>query len=316
MLSTSASEKFAIIKETVSKENNLLSISALCKMAGVSRSGYYHYLETESLRNSREIKDREDFQTILNAYQYRGYSKGARGIYMRLLHQKPPVRMNLKKIRRLMKKYGLFCPIRKANPYRRMAAALKTSYVAPNLLNREFELHGPRRVLLTDITYIINGKAPKCFLSTIIDAYTKELLAWTLSDSLEIDFVLETVKQLIKNYGISLNAETIINSDQGGHYTSAKFIQILQNNNLRQSMSRKANCWDNAPQESFYGHMKDEIDISDCTTFDEIHAVISDWTDYYNNERYQWDLAKLAPVEYYKYVTTGKYPLPVYTTKT
>ena len=181
MLSTSASEKFAIIKETVSKENNLLSISALCKMAGVSRSGYYHYLETESLRNSREIKDREDFQTILNAYQYRGYSKGARGIYMRLLHQKPPVRMNLKKIWRLMKKYGLFCPIRKANPYRRMAAALKTSYVAPNLLNREFELHGPRRVLLTDITYIINGKAPKCFLSTIIDAYTKELLAWTLT---------------------------------------------------------------------------------------------------------------------------------------
>ena len=153
-------------------------------------------------------------------------------------------------------------------------------------------------------------------MSTIIDAYTKELLAWTLSDSLEIDFVLETVKQLIKNYGISLNAETIINSDQGGHYTSAKFIQILQNNNLRQSMSRKANCWDNAPQESFYGHMKDEIDISDCTTFDEIHAVISDWTDYYNNERYQWDLAKLAPVEYYKYVTTGKYPFPVYTTKT
>ena len=65
--------------------------------------------------------------------------------------------------------------------------------------------------------------------------------------------------------------------------------------NLRQSMSRKANCWDNAPQESFFGHMKDEIDISWCTTYDEIQQVIADWTCYYNNERYQWNLTKLAP---------------------
>jgi putative transposase len=76
-------------------------------------------------------------------------------------------------------------------------------------------------------------------------------------------------------------------------------------------MSRKANCWDNAPQESFYGHMKDEIDISHCTRFEEIHRVIIDWVDYYNNERYQWDLAKLAPVEYHQYLVTGEYPLKI-----
>ena len=76
-------------------------------------------------------------------------------------------------------------------------------------------------------------------------------------------------------------------------------------------MSRRANCWDNAPQESFYGHMKDEIDISQCETFEEILAVITDWTDYYNNERYQWDLAKLSPVEYYRYLQTGEYPLEI-----
>ena len=57
--------------------------------------------------------------------------------------------------------------------------------------------------------------------------------------------------------------------------------------------------------------MKDEIDISTCTTFEEIHAVITDWTDYYNKERYQWDLAKLSPNEYYKYITTGEYPLTI-----
>ena len=192
-----------------------------------------------------------------------------------------------------------------------MAKALRTSNVAPNLLNREFETHGPRAVLLTDITYIINGKAPRCYMSTIIDACTKELLAWVLSESLEIDFVLETVNQLIENYGISLTAETLINSDQGSHYTSIKFIQLIKDSELRQSMSRRANCWDNAPQESFYGHMKDEIDISQCTTFEGIHQVISEWANYYNSARYQWDLARLAPREYYKYLITGEYPLTI-----
>jgi transposase InsO family protein len=74
-------------------------------------------------------------------------------------------------------------------------------------------------------------------------------------------------------------------------------------------MSRKANCWDNAPQESFFGHMKDEIDISKCKTYSEILQIITNWTDYYNNDRYQWDLAKLSPVQYYRYTMTGLYPL-------
>lgn len=130
-----------------------------------------------------------------------------------------------------------------------------------------------------------------------------------MSDLLEEDFVLETVNQLIENHGISLNAETLINSDQGAHYRSVKFIQLLKDSELRQSMSRKADCWDNAPQESFFGHMKDEIDISGCETVEEVRSILNDWTDYYNNDRYQWSLAKLSPNEFYKYVTTGEYPL-------
>jgi transposase InsO family protein len=310
-MSIPASSKYAIICEMTQRDNNLLNIVWLCEAAGVSRSGYYRYLDAEDFRQQREEQDRTDFLKIVEAYRFRGYDKGARGIYMRLLHLKPPVHMNIKKIRRLMKKYGLFCPVRKANPYRRMAKALKTNSIAPNLLNREFEGHGPRAVLLTDITYIINGKAPRCYMSTIIDACTKELLAWVLSESLEIDFVLETVNQLIKNHGISLTAETLIHSDQGSHYTSVQFIQLIKDSELRQSMSRRANCWDNAPQESFYGHMKDELDISRCISFDEIHKAISDWTDYYDNDRYQWDLARLSPREYYKYLVTGMYPLTI-----
>lgn len=300
--------KFEIIHEVVSKENNMLNISMLCDIAGVSRSGYYRWVNAAEHREKQELKDRADFEIILKAYNHRGYSKGAKGIYMHLIHQEEPIVMNLKKIRRLMKKYNLICPIRKANPYRRMAKALKTSNVAENLVNREFTKYGPRKILLTDITYIpYNEKF--CYLSTILDAFTKQILSYVLSDSLEVDFVLETVNILIEKHGIDITTETIIHSDQGCHYTSCSFIQLLKDKKLRQSMSRKGNCWDNAPQESFFGHMKDEIDLSNCKTFEEVKKIINDWMDYYNNERYQWNLAKLSPNEYYEYIKTGIYPL-------
>lgn len=303
------SAKFEIIREVLQRNDNVLSVGMLCEAANVSRSGYYRYVAAEEEREAKEMRDQEDFNLILEAFLFRGYTKGARSIYMRLLHMDPPVVMNIKKIRRLMKKYGLKCPIRKANPYRSMKKDALEATIAPNLVNREFEQHGARTVLLTDITYIINGKAPRCYMSTIIDACTKELLAWTLSSTLQLDFVLETVNNLIRDYGVSLTAETMIHSDQGSHYRSIKFSQLVKDYELRQSMSRKANCWDNAPQESFFGHMKDEIDISQCETFEEIYAVIEAWTDYYNNDRYQWDLAKLSPREYYRYISTGEYPL-------
>lgn len=292
----------------------MLSVKMLCEIANVSRSGYYNWVASQENRILKEQEDRKDFETILAAYNYKGYNKGARGIYMRLLHMDPPIIMNVKKIRRLMKKYNLFCPIRQANPYRKMAKALKTNNVADNLLNREFKLYGPRKVLLTDITYLPYDGA-RCYLSTILDAYTKEILSYVLSENLEIDFVLETVNQLIDMHGISVTAETLVHSDQGCHYTSYSFINILKDKKLRQSMSRKGNCWDNAPQESFFGHMKDEIDISKCKIFSEVKAIIDDWIDYYNHERYQWDLAKLSPCEYYEYVKTGIYPLKVGTSK-
>ena len=307
------SAKFEIIHEIVSQEGSLQNVRELCKIAGVSRSGYYNWLASEHNRIAKEQADKQDFERILEAYSYRGYNKGIRGIHMRLLHMNPPVLMNVKKIQRLMHKYGLRCPIRKANPYRRMAKALKTDAIADNLLNRQFKEHGPRKVLLTDITYIPYCGI-FCYLSVILDAFTKQALAYVLSKSLELDFVLETVQSLIENHGISLDAETLIHSDQGCHYTSKKFRQIVSESNLRQSMSRRGNCWDNAPQESFFGHMKDEIGsaMAQVSSFDEAKALIDDWMDYYNNDRGQWLLAKLSPNEFYEYCITGIYPLISY----
>jgi len=305
--------KYEIIHSMVTQEGSLQNVKELCNIAGVSRSGYYNWLASADKRAEKEARDKADFQLILEAYHFRGYDKGIRGIHMRLLHMDPPVLMNTKKIQRLMRKFRLVCPIRRANPCRRMAKALKTDAVADNLLNRQFREHGPRKVLLTDITYI-----PCCgvffYLSVIKDAYTMQILAYVLSESLEVDFVLETVNILMENHGPSLDCETLIHSDQGCHYTSRKFRQIVMDSQLRQSMSRRGNCWDNAPQESFFGHMKDEIGgkIAGCESFGEAKAVIDDYMDYYNNDRGQWQLAKLTPNEYYNYCITGIYPLISY----
>lgn len=299
---------FAKIQLERSKDTNTMSVKELCELAGVTRSGYYNWLRHADTREKREQQDRADFELILNAYRYRGYAKGARGIYMRLLHD--GIRMNLKKIRRLMKKYGLFCPIRKENPYRKMAREIRTNAVADNAVKREFRMHGARKILLTDITYI-RYDTSFCYLSVVKDAFTEEVLSYVASRSLELDFVLETMEQLLENHAATFETDVMIHSDQGCHYTSVKFRQLLEDHGLRQSMSRRGNCWDNAPQESFFGHMKDELSPyqSSWKTFEDVKRSIDDWMDYYNHDRGQWNLKKLSPKEYYNYILTGINPL-------
>jgi transposase InsO family protein len=284
----------------------------LCDTAGVSRSGYYKWLSEEETRILREEKDRADFNLILTAYKKHGYTKGARGIHMALLHRDESIVMNVKKIRRLMKKYGLTCPVRRPNPYRIALRENILEKTPPNVLDRQFRKFGPRRVLLTDITYIPMNSGKFCYLSVIKDAYTKEILSYQLSLDLKQQFVLDTFRRLILIHGKELTKETIVHSDQGVHYRAKSFDDLMEDANLIRSMSRKATCWDNAPQESFFGHMKDEIGdkVAECKTFHQISKVIIDYINYYNHYRYQWDLAKLAPAEYYEYCTTGIYPLP------
>ncbi|MCI9041902.1 IS3 family transposase, partial [Dubosiella newyorkensis] len=281
-----AKVKYQLIHETLLQKDNVLNVSALCRIAGVSRSGYYAWVNATSSRQKREEQDQADFMLIKQAYEFRGYKKGARSIYMRLLHMNPPIVMNLKKIRRLMNKYGLYCPIRGSNPYRKMAKALKTNYTAQNIVNREFKEFGPRKVLLTDITYLFYQEGC-CYLSVITDVCTHEVLAYTVSRSLKIDFVMDMIDELLKKYEAELDDKTIIHSDQGFHYTCRAFVKKLQDHSFIQSMSRKGNCWDNAPQESFFGHMKDEIKevIKESNTFDEVNEILRDWIDYYNKDQ-------------------------------
>lgn len=266
----------------------------LIKLAQVSKSGYYQYLKETEAKKLKAYEDEIDYEWIYKAYRFRNRVKGARMIKMTLLGQYEII-MNLKKIRRLMKKFNLYCPVRKANPYKRMLNALKTSHVAPNLLERQFKDGEPGQILLTDITYITYDLNKRAYVSVIKDAVTNEIAAYKVSTSLNIKFVEETLEQLDQ---LTLHKNAFINSDQGCHYTSHAFQKAVKELGLKQSMSRRGNCWDNAPIESFFGHMKDEFNLIDCKTFKEVENEIDDYMDYYNNYRYQWNLERMTPKAY------------------
>lgn len=288
---------FALIQNILYKSKYKNMIKHLCDVIGVSRSGYYSYLKSESTRNIREQRDLELREIVLKAFEHRGYKKGSRSIKM-LLEQEFNLIINRKCIQRIMRKYNIKCPIRKANPYRRMMKANREHTVVPNLLNREFKQGVAGKVLLTDITYMPYGDSCMAYLSTIKDASTNEILSYQLSKRLTLDIATETIEKLIKGHKKLLTSEAFIHSDQGVHYTSPKFQKLLKKYKLGQSMSRRGNCWDNAPQESFFGHMKDEIDYKSCDTFTDLQTLIDNYMDYYNNYRYQWGLKKLTPVQY------------------
>lgn len=196
-------------------------LSYLCNVSGVSRSGYYkHVLNvTVQKRKSNEVRDLESRENILKAYNFKNRKKGARQIKM-ILSNVFDINYNLKRIRRIMKKYNIVCPYRKANPYRRMMKVTKEHIILPNLLNREFNQESPGKVLLTDISYLFFKNGQKDYLSTILDASTNEVLSYNISKSLKIDIVIDTIDKLIKNNSNILRADSFIHSDQGVHYTS------------------------------------------------------------------------------------------------
>lgn len=292
-----AASIFEIIKNIISEFSLKNMVSHLCKVADVSKSGYYNYLKSYNTRKIKEYKDLELKNIILKAFNHRGYKKGSRSIKMVLEHEFNRV-VNRKCIQRIMRKYNIVCPIRKANPYRRMLKATREHVVVPNILNRKFKQGLVGKVLLTDITYLTYGDNKRAYLSTIKDAMTNEILSYYISSNIELPIVLETVRKLVKTHKKILNENAFIHSDQGAHYTSPKFQKLLKQYNIGQSMSRRGNCWDNAPQESFFGHMKDEINFRCCLTFSELKTAVDRYMNYYNNYRYQWGLKKLAPVQY------------------
>jgi transposase InsO family protein len=264
----------------------------LCSIARVSRSGYYQWLKNN--RDNKD-KDRNDYWIINRIFEKGKKKLGWRSIKMHL-DSDYGITMNHKKIKRIMKKYNLLVKIRKKNPYKTIMKKTQEHRTFDNILDRNFNQIIPGKILCTDITYLFYGRDQKAYLQAIKDITTKEIISWELSNNLSMKFVLDSIDNLkdIK----TLNDKTMIHSDQGFHYTNPEYIKKVKDQKLIQSMSRKGNCIDNSPIESFFGHLKDDVNYKDTKTFNELSDKIDEYMYYYNNQRYQWGIKKMTPVQY------------------
>jgi len=261
----------------------------------VSKSGYYKWLK----RKDEPDPDYEDYLIVKGVFKDGKSKLGFRAIKMELSNKKG-IKMNCKKIIRIKNKYGLITKIRRKSPYRMIMKKSQEHRTFPNILNREFEQYETGRFYTTDITFLpFNGRM--AYLCAIKDIASREIVAWHTSMHIDMDIVMDTIEkfQLVLDADISNNnKDKLIHSDQGFHFTSPTFITKVKEMGLVQSMSRKGNCIDNAPMESFFGHLKDHVDYRACKTFDELSMEIDSFMYYYNNERYQWNLKKMTPVQY------------------
>jgi len=254
----------------------------LCDIAKVSRSGYYRWLKNKG----KEDKDYSQYLLVKEVFDKGKGKYGWRQVQMGL-----KIKMNHKKIKRIMKKYGLAAKIRRKNPYKAIMKKTAEHRTFTNQLDRSFNQTEPYRFFCTDITYIpFNNRL--AFLSAVKDIASKEVVSWNLLPHIRMELVLEMIDKM-KPY-----QNALIHSDQGFHYTNPEYIQRIKRLEMKQSMSRKGNCIDNAPIESFFGHLKDDIDYKSCKTFEEVKMLIENYIYYYNNGRRQWDLNKMTPVEY------------------
>ena len=267
------------------------NITLLCNLSWVSISWYYKHRKLVLLhqaKENREASDLEIIKTLVCKYKRKHWYR----IITMLLHSKWII-FNHKKVLRLMRKYNLLSIIRKKDPYSKIRKATQEHRTFRNILNRQFRWIQPFTKLWTDITYIgLNWKW--CYLSVVKDIVSWEILSAQISTNLWLSVVQNSLKDL---ESCNINW-AIIHSDQWFHYTHPSYSKKVTQLWLIQSMSRKGNCIDNAPTESFFWHLKDEIDTSKCKNFQELEKYIKNYIFYYNNKRPQWNREKMTPVNY------------------
>ena len=222
------------------------------------------------------------------------YRNGHRKIKA-MLKQKYNIELNRNTVQNLMQKHNLQCRIK---PKRKWKSQGESIIIAPNLLKRDFTASEPNKKWVTDITYIQYGSTTK-YLSTIMDLFNNEIVAYKLYDHQQTPLVIDTLKEAlaIRNHPEGV----IVHSDQGSVYTSYAYQAYIKDNDLVSSMSRRGNCWDNAVIESFHSNLKSEefqyVKFNSLRNQDVIERVIT-YLNYYNEERIQEKLGYLTPIKY------------------
>ncbi|WP_413613015.1 IS3 family transposase [Bdellovibrio sp. HCB-110] len=272
-----------------------IRIYKITEVLGVSRSGYYRHFISKS-----KDRDAGDYELIKYFFEERRGRIGIRQIKM-LLERRLSLKMNHKKIARIKRKYGLETKIRKKNKYRFFAKKHHEHRTFKNKLARRFKVKRPDKVYSTDITQMTYGKGLKVYLAAFKDLCTKEVVAYSVSQRADISLATTALSEAL-NRRQGSKRKLMVHSDQGFHFTHFIFRKMLKDHKIKQSMSRKGNCLDNAPIESFFGHLKDHIDLSSCRTIEEVKEIVTREIDYYNNHRPQMGLKKMPPVEYRRHL--------------
>lgn len=272
------------------------SIRSILKRIVISKSSYYSILSDDNY-GMKERQDEIDFQHIRKVMDYKGFRKGTRTIYM-MLPDICGVHFGRNKILRLMRKYNCICAIRRERTELKANRELLKNNRKPNLLKRMFRLARPGDILLTDVSYLKYGLNRTEYLSCVKDAVSGRVVSHITSSGNDLNLAMDTIETL------DSAEDAIFHSDQGSLYFNDLFQNRIRKLGYRQSMSRRGNCWDNASQESFFGHMKDECDLSGCSTPEEVKEMIDNYVYYYNNERPQWTRNKMTPAEYEGYLNS------------
>lgn len=271
-------------------------------LTGISKSTYYALLHDENYGTSekrKQCRDEEDIEVIRQVVAYKGFEKGIRQVYM-LLPKLTGQYFSIYRIRRLMNKYGIRTTIRRPSRNRKAMKELIARNKKANLLMRRFRMHRPNEVRLTDVTYLDYGDDLRAYGSATIDPVTGRLVCFVISENNDLKLAMDTLEAMD---AYPAKSGGILHSDQGILYMTDDFQAAVVERELNQSMSRRGNCWDNAPQESFFGHFKDECGYKECRTLEELRSKVDEYSVYYNHERGMWDKQRMTPVEFEKYLT-------------
>ena len=256
----------------------------MCRLFGVSRSGYYKYLSRKDILD----KDLQLANKIEECQEIHHKTYGYRRVHIWLERQ--GIYRNPKTILRIMQKYNLLSVVRR----KKFHYCSQYLHRYPNSLNREFAADRPNQKWVTDISYIKTNQG-FLYLSIIRDLYDNSIVAYKTAKDQSIKLVLDTIKAAKRKEKVT--GELQLHSDQGFQYTSQAYFNLTQSYGINQSMSRRGNPYDNALAENFFSILKTEcIHRVKLKTYEHARQLIGEYIDYYNNCRIQTK-TKLTPLE-------------------
>ena len=283
-------EKYAWI----SQHSSVYPLELMCHVLGVSRSGYLNSLKRPI--SARSINDFKLLLAIKTAHQQGRGVYGAAKIQAELADQ--GIKVGLNRIKRLRRLHGISC-IHK----RKFKATTQSNHkmpVADNILNRGFDsTTAPNQVWLTDITYVDTHEG-WLYLAGVKDAHTCELVGWSMSSTMTKRLVIDALRMAYQRKKPTQGL--IHHSDRGSQYCSKTYYNLLKTYNMTPSMSRKGNCWDNAPMESFFASLKTECVYQQrLKTREQAKTLIFDYIEvFYNNQRRHQSLNYMTPANFSK----------------